>query len=681
MTAPLKLEDLIKAHYFEFMEAALSPDDQELIVVFGNSDMLHSSYGIDERNRSIWKTSLADGSTTQLVGPGEDGRAPAWSPDGKTIAYVARVEDKNEIWVMSFDGSNKHKVTDSHFPARNPFDKTTLRWSPDGKGLAYSLVPEGGMYSYMIGKMAESQDLNKAPRMTVEGANSKAVAPSAIFPTFETAIYLLDPVTSKLEMVTNERGSPFEVSSPFELIDWLPGGHHLLAGFGKELLQINVETGDRASLYSGPRSFAAVRDDVIWIANLAGSKLELGCIEKGEFKAKASADVPGYDVRIRGLSRSGDLLFGTLRQGISTQLFALDRATSSFEFITQVGATADEPITCSTRESAVYYQYSAPAQPQELWSWEKGGPSQQVTKINDYIDVKSLGDVRVFSYPSHGWDIESVLILPKDFEQNGTCPTLVYAHGGPDVFVSGASFQELISARAQSAAHWMAAHGYAVFLPNFRGTRGYGSDFEYEISDYRLTSSPYEDVMAGLDYLIDEKVCDPDALGIYGSSGGGWLSAWAITQTNRFKGAVACLGLYDMLHEDRMGFGGRRTFMSLKPNRLGKSDPSDVWLNPSVYEKISPIDHVPKAKTPLLMIETQADLLSNGSRAKPFFNGLAESGVETFYAYYRDAFHNGGWNDDYKRDYLKRLLAWFDHCIKGDELPDWFPTSTVGADS
>jgi dipeptidyl aminopeptidase/acylaminoacyl peptidase len=158
--------------------------------------------------------------------------------------------------------------------------------------------------------------------------------------------------------------------------------------------------------------------------------------------------------------------------------------------------------------------------------------------------------VRVVRYDSDGWSIEALLVLPPEYDPGKTYPTLTYLHGGPEA-CSTANFTELISARAQSVAHWLAAHGYAVFIPNFRGSSGYGEEFKNELGDFRLLRTPYADVMAGVDYLITERIANPDALGVYGSSFGGWLTAWTITQTDRFKCAAPAVGVYDVLSSDR----------------------------------------------------------------------------------------------------------------------------------
>src|SRR5690606_25446076 len=112
------------------------------------------------------------------------------------------------------------------------------------------------------------------------------------------------------------------------------------------------------------------------------------------------------------------------------------------------------------------------------------------------------------------------------------------------------------------------------------------------------------------------------------------------------------------------------SFHSISDNRSKGTKENDFWFEPELYKKLSPMEHFDTINTPILFIETGAERDLNGSRARPLFNGLHTRGIKTNLVYYPEAFHNGGWNDEYKKDYMKRLVAWFDHCIKGKPLPD-----------
>lgn len=283
--------------------------------------------------------------------------------------------------------------------------------------------------------------------------------------------------------------------------------------------------------------------------------------------------------------------------------------------------------------------------------------------------------VEIIHYTSDGWDIEAILVLPPGWKREVAIPTLVYLHGGPERR-NQPILSNLISARGESAAMFLASHGYVVFLPNFRGSSGYGQEFMNELQDYQLMKKPFRDVMTGVNTLIDRGIADGDRLAIYGSSYGAQLGAWVISHTDRFRGSVLCAGRYDTLTHDRCS---GRAFHSLKPNRQGNSGPLDMWLKPEVYNDLSPMQHVNLIKTPVLLIETGAE--RKDMQARMLFNALQALGVESYWVYYPDAFHTGRWNDFCKRDYMSRLLAWFDYCLKGVELPTSFNQKIVTIES
>ena len=174
--------------------------------------------------------------------------------------------------------------------------------------------------------------------------------------------------------------------------------------------------------------------------------------------------------------------------------------------------------------------------------------------------------------------------------------------------------------------------------------------------------------MTGVDSLVDRGIADPEALGIYGHSYGADLAVWAIGHTDRFRGALAAVGSYD--HEFVARYSGY-SFHTLLPSRRGEVDADEVWRRPELFRHLSPMAHASTIRTPLLLVETSAER-QVFSRARPLLNTLGALKVETFLAYYPNAFHTGGWNDGYKRDYLRRTLAWFRHTLLNSELPSWF---------
>lgn len=286
--------------------------------------------------------------------------------------------------------------------------------------------------------------------------------------------------------------------------------------------------------------------------------------------------------------------------------------------------------------------------------------------IGEWLRTDGHPQVDVVRYTSDGWGVEAILVTPADWQRETALPTLTYLHGGPECRNS-LTGKDLASARGESAALFLASYGYAVFLPNFRGSAGYGEQFLNELQDYQLMRKPCRDVLTGVDWLISRGIADANRLGIYGSSYGAQLAAWVVSHTDRFTSSVLSLGRYDPLVLDRCS---GNAFHALKPNRQGNSGPMDMWLKPEVYRYLSPMHHVTSIHTPSLIVETGAE--RKDLQARMLFNALSALGVDAYWVFYPDTFHNGRWSDADKRDYMTRLLAWWDHHLKGAPLPSSF---------
>lgn len=650
----LSADDIIRAHYYQFLDLSISPDEQEALVVFGNNDMPHDSYSIDEKNRSLWNLRLSDGQAIELVSGEEDAHAPQWSPNGDRIAYLSRRSGRTEIWVSKRDGTDAHQLTDSHFPARNPFDGASLCWSPDGTRISHTAFPRDSEHALRLQQQEEGDN-----RILISGPGvEEAPTPSS----FTSSVYVVDIASRKSHQLVN-------AEEEFRILGWPSGSEQIIVSAGGEIQGISTDTAQIRVLYSGAFDLVDLYEGNIRIARISGTRLEVGLVEAGKFALEQTIEVGDQDISLDGWSPSGDQLYGRLRESISIILFSIDLDSGVLRRLTPPEKAVHPLGPQCLRDGTAVFTYQGPTEPSEIWRLKLDSSLTRISQFHEETINKKLPGVRIVRYSSNGWEIEAILVLPVNYNPAKTYPTLVYAHGGPEDNIN-ATFTDLISARARSAAHFLATQGYAVLLPNFRGSSGYGQNFKNELGDYQIANNPFKDVMAGVNYLVDENIADPELLGIYGDSFGGWLTAWAISQTSRFKGAVASIGLYDLLRFDRCA---GRPFYSWESNRLGNADPQALWTHPEVYSRFSPIEHISSIRTPVLIIETAAETTRAWvHQASTLFNGLQVCGVESYLVHYPEAYHNGGWNDKYKRDYMDRLVSWFDHCLREKALPERF---------
>lgn len=666
----MKTEDILKAHYRQYEEIKVSPDGRHVLVVMGNIDMPYHDYANDRRNRSIWGLSLGQHDTeTELASSEEDAHSPSWSSDSGQIAYISRRSGRSEIWIMNQDGTSNRQFSQSNYPAENPYTDTNIVWSKSGKHIFYTIVPKGE-FQAIITRIKNNQVTAKESIQVLGGRNS-IVSP------FQEARKLFESSLCKMNIETGEVTTLTTDRNRIEIIGWLDD-HSLVVSVGRSIIRVHPESGALSNLFTSKIRFSSIRicGEMLLTAQQTQNKIEIGHIFEGMYFEDTIVEIPGYDAVIHDWAPDGSKLYVSSREGLSNYLYCIQTVNGEIQRLTEFGHVVnsyEQPAKAQylLEKDAIIFPYSNPTKPLELWKYESD-QLHQLSHFNRSIDTRDIPEVRIIHYASDGWTIEAMLVLPVNYNPNQKHPMLAFLHGGPEVSLH-ATFTEVISARAESAAHHLATHGYAVLLPNFRGGDGYGDRFISEIGSYNTMEIPYRDIMAGVQYVIDKGIADPNCIGIYGTSFGAQLTAWIIGQTNRFKGAVGNVGVhYDPLFHDR--YVGR-SFLTLTPTRQGNASENDMWLYPEKFRNISPVEHIGSIQTPMLLIETESEREHGWSCALPFFNGLQALDIESYLIYYPGAYHTGGWNDEYKLDYMRRLVAWFDYCLKDVPLPEWFQTN------
>ena len=195
--------------------------------------------------------------------------------------------------------------------------------------------------------------------------------------------------------------------------------------------------------------------------------------------------------------------------------------------------------------------------------------------------------------------------------------------------------------------------GYAVFCPNIRGSVGYGLDF-VTANRRDWGGGDFKDVMAGVDYMIAQGIADPDRLGIGGWSYGGYMAAWAVTQTDRFKAAVSGAPMTDLASEYGTEFASINAY--------------DTWYLGTPYENLklfqerSPVTHVKNVKTPTLLLSGENDQTDPLGQCQQFYRGLKRYGVETEFVIFPREGH-GIREEKHRIDMLNRIISWFEKYI------------------
>ena len=286
-----------------------------------------------------------------------------------------------------------------------------------------------------------------------------------------------------------------------------------------------------------------------------------------------------------------------------------------------------------------------PTKPKDVWI-VKRTPEElewsQLTRLNPQaaeFEVRAAESVRWKSVD--GLEIQGLLTRPIGASHDGPYPLLVEAHGGPCSI--GKSDYGITSLW-----YGLVANGVAVFQPNFRGTIGFGLEFaEANIGD--MGGMDWQDINSGIDYLVEQGIADPDRLGIAGGSYGGYMTAWAVTQSSRFKAAVMSAGISDW-----RSFHGTSRLTGWEVIHYGGSHVPEVL---DLWEKFAPMNYVQNVRTPTLIVHGEKDLDVPVEQAYAFFRALKDRGVETELVVYPREAH-GIKERAHRLDKTRRSVQW-----------------------
>jgi dipeptidyl aminopeptidase/acylaminoacyl peptidase len=240
----------------------------------------------------------------------------------------------------------------------------------------------------------------------------------------------------------------------------------------------------------------------------------------------------------------------------------------------------------------------------------------QISWANAGMKMPALGRTEVIRWNSKdGKEIEGLLTYPVGYQSGQRVPLILNVHGGP----AGVFAQTFIGGRGVYPLATFASRGYAILRPNPRGSSGYGTEFRRaNLKDWG--GGDYQDLMTGVDKVIEMGVADPDRLGVMGWSYGGYMTSWIVTQTQRFKAASAGAPVTNL-----MSFNGTADIPSFIPDYFG----GQHWEVMELYQKHSPIFHVKAVTTPTMIQQGDADVRVPISQGYEFYNALKVKGVAT----------------------------------------------------
>lgn len=313
---------------------------------------------------------------------------------------------------------------------------------------------------------------------------------------------------------------------------------------------------------------------------------------------------------------------------------------------------------------------SSPSHPNELFTIarNRNARPQKMTTHNEWLADVELGNQEVVRYTARDgeFEIEGMLIYPINYESGTRVPVITVVHGGPESHYSN-GWLTGYSSPGQMAA----GKGYAVFYPNYRGSTGRGVEFVYS-SQADLAGKEFDDVVDGVDYLIDQGIADGDRIGVTGGSYGGYASGWMSTYySDRFAASVMFVGISNNLSKWGTSDIPNELYLVHSRERMWESD--EKWMD---YLKRSPVYWVDRAETPTLIMHGANDTRVHPAQSLELYRHLKvrKPEVPVRLVYYPGEGH-GNSRASSRFDYSYRMLEWFDtYLMTGDataEMPHW----------
>ena len=630
----------------------ISPGGDRVVYVRNSMDIMK-----DRKVSSLWIVDDDGANHRKLTSREEKETSPRWSPDGSRIAFISTTDEGSEIYV--------YWVGPGKFARLTQLEKSPsgLSWSPDGKNIAFSMiVPEKPPVLVTPPGAPKGAKWADKPRVTTR---LKHEADGTGY---------IDPGFRHLFIIPSDGGSPRQITSGDFHLDGTPQW----ARDGKSLIFTSNRNENWEYEFRNSEIYKVGAGDGVVTALTDRNGPDFGAVVSPDGKRIAWL---GYDDKVQtyqltrlyvmNLDGSGKR---ELKTGLDRSVAALswansstglyfkydDRGNTKIGFVTLTdkmtkladnlgGTSIGRPYGGGSYsvsdKGQIVYTYTTPYHPAELAFLPKApGEVKLLTGLNDDIlPHRRLARVEEVWYKStvDQRDIQGWIVMPPGFDPQNKYPLMVENHGGPI-----SNYGDRFAAEIQL----FAADGYVVFYPNPRGSTGYGEEFGNLL--YRnYPGNDYDDVMDGVDVLLEKGYIHRDSLFVTGGSAGGIMTAWMIGKNNRFRAAAVVKPVMNWISKTLVA----DNYYQYSHYRY----PGWPWENMETYMKFSPISLVGNIQTPTLVMVGTADLRTPVSEAKQLYHALKIRKIETAFVEIPGAFHNISAKPSQLIAKVDHVLAWF----------------------
>ena len=626
----------------EMREVAISPDGQRVAWV----ETRHNAPGTPSSETGIYVADLSGASTSPLriTAGGEGGSYLhiAWAHDSRELAFLSDAQSPKQyqVYIASAGGGPARKLTSLTGSLATP------RWSPDGKTLAVLFIENAPRKPGPLEPML--------PASGVIGGNF-----------YHQRLTTIDAASGRVHQVSPADLNIYEY-------DWSADGKRfaMIAAHGEpdnnwylaEVYTLDMASSEAKSIYKPDLQIAHPRwspdgNSVAFIGGLMSDEHAKGgdiyLIPAGggaahnltnKMKGSASSFVWRGDDEILFLENlDGGSGIATL--GVSSGRINLLWSGPETLSVIPTGGTRNLGLSLSRDGKLSAVIRESTVQPPEVWAGPIG-EWKQVTHSNRSA-VRSWGKAESIHWPNEGFDVQGWLTYPLEYDPARRYPMVVQVHGGPSLMMRPrwptTSFDLTL----------LSNEGYFVLHPNPRGSFGQGEAFtRANIKDFGY--GDLRDILAGVEYVVNHFPVDSGRVGLAGWSYGGFMTMWAVTQTNRFRAAVAGAGIANW-----QSYYGQTEIPQWMIPFFGAT----VYDAPAAYARSSPINFIKNVKTPALTLVGERDGGCPPPQSLEFWRALQELGVDSQLVIYPNEGHNIA-TSEHRRDIMQRVTEWFNRYLK-----------------
>ena len=631
----------------------LSPDGKWIAFDASTIDM-----AANYRNSAVYLMPATGGEAKRISeGPKQDD-SPAWSPDGKTIAYLSnRDGGLKQVYLFDVASGTERQLTSITGGAGS------LKWTPNGQGLVLvsDVYPDCGV----------ADDCNRASAAAAESRSSKArVIDSLPFRHWNTWVegtrahvihYPLEgsprdltPGAFNAPPFSVGGGDEFDVSPDSREVAYASNTDPGAVSTNSDIFVAPIGGGPtkRITTRRGADTSPQYSPDGKWISWQSQSRpgyesdqWELWLYNRAAgTSSRIAADFPNWIGSVTWAPNSRLLYFVAPEKGKN----ALYEVTLDGKHRKVHGDGASGHVTVSADGNTLYFDRSSLRRPADIYSLTRNGKLTKLTTLNDALLARvSTGEVTDMWWQGAGEaQVQGHLVKPPGFDASRKYPAIVLIHGGPQ-----GAWSDSWSYRWNPQI--FASRGYVVFMPNPRGSSGFGQKFVEEISQ-DWAGKVYIDIMNGVEQLAALPYVDASRMGAAGGSYGGYMVNWILGHDHRFLALVSHAGLYNL--QSMYGVTEELWF----PEWEFGGTP---WDNPEQYERWSPHRFAKNFRTPTLVTHGELDFRVPIGEGLMLFTTLQRRGIPSKLAYFPD---EGHWilKPQNSKLWFQTVGDWFDQWLK-----------------